>query len=162
MIRERRRVALPVGVLTLALVVLLAVRPVSSERIVAGYVLALAAVALGFATRLLRAREETPPVSRFELALTRAPSPQTRPPELVRVEREIVLGTTSAGHLHTRLLPLLREAAVARLGAGLTPEALGPDTWELLRPDRPEPLDRHAPGIPFRRVREIVTTLERL
>lgn len=162
MIRERRRVALSVGGLTLALVVLLAVRPVSSERIVAGYVLALAAVALGSATRLLGAREETPPVSRFELALTRAPSPQTRPPELVRVEREIVLGTTSAGHLHTRLLPLLREAAVARLGARLTPEALGTDTWELLRPDRPEPLDRHAPGISFRRVREVVTTLERL
>jgi hypothetical protein len=159
---ERRRVALLVGGLTLALIVLLAVRPVSSGRIAAGYVLALAAVALGAAMRVLGSDAEAPPTSRFELALTRVPSPQTRPPELVRVEREIVLGTTSAGHLHTRLLPLLREAAVARLGTRLTPETLGDDAWELLRPDRPEPLDRNAPGLPFRRVRELVTTLERL
>jgi hypothetical protein len=159
---EVRRIALPVGGLTLALVVLLAVRPVSSERIVAGYVLALAAVALGAITRLLRSRAEPTPVSTFELALTPTPAAPGRPPELVRVEREIVLGTTSAGHLHTRLLPLLRDAAVARLGTRMTPEALGNDAWELLRPDRPEPVDRNAPGLTLRRLRELVTTLERL
>lgn len=161
MTRERGRVALLVGGLSLALVVLLAVRPVSSERIVAGYVLALAAIALARATRLLGSDAEAP-VSRFELALRRTPDVQARPPELVRVEREIVLGTTSAGHLHTRLLPLLREAAAARLGPRLTRETLGDEAWELLRPDRPEPLDRGAPGLPLRRVRDLVATLERL
>jgi hypothetical protein len=159
---EARRIALLVCGLTLALVVLLAVGPVSGERIVAGYVLALAAVALGAVMRLLRSRAEPAPVSTFELALTRAPAASGRPPELVRVEREIVLGTTSAGHLHTRLLPLLRDAAVARLGPRMTPKVLGKDAWELLRPDRPEPVDRNAPGLSLRRLRELVTILERL
>ena len=80
----------------------------------------------------------------------------------MRIEREITLGTTSAGHLHARLLPLLREAASARLGSRLTRERLGDDAWELLRPDRPEPADRNAPSISVRRVNSIVTTLERL
>ena len=92
----------------------------------------------------------------FEHALSRQPEQPTRPPELVRIEREITLGSTSAGHLHTRLLPLLREAAEARLGPRPTREQLGDEAWELLRPDRPEPGDRNAPGISLRRVRSIV------
>ena len=39
---------------------------------------------------------------------------------------------------------------------------LGEDAWELLRPDRPEPRDRDAPGIPLRRLRTVVDTLEQL
>jgi hypothetical protein len=86
----------------------------------------------------------------------------------VRIEREITLGTTSAGHLHTRLLPLLRGAAAARLAIDLElqPEraraALGDETWELLRPDRPAPAERNGPGLPLTRVRELVDSLERL
>jgi hypothetical protein len=161
-VSERRRIGGLVAGLTVALVALLALRPISSERILAGYVLALAAVALAAVTRLLGKDGQPGPVSRFELALSRERPTQSRPPELVRVEREIVLGTTSAGHLHTRLLPLLRDAALARLGARLTREELGDEAWELLRPDRPEPLDRNAPGITLRRVRDVVSTLERL
>ena len=159
---ERRRVGLLVAGVTVVLVVLLGVRPVSYERIVAGYALALAAIGLGSATRLLGERRATEPGSAFESALARAAAPPTRPPELVRVEREIVLGATNAGHLHRRLLPLLRDAAVARLGTRLTLEQLGDEAWDLLRPDRPEPRDRNAPGLPLRRLREIVTVLERL
>jgi hypothetical protein len=159
---ERRRVAVLVAGLTLALIVILALRPVASERIVAGYVLALAAVGVGAVLRLLASETDPAAASPFELALGRRPTVHTRPPELVRVEREIVLGTTSAGHLHSRLLPLLRDAATARLGTALSREALGDEAWELLRPDRPEPLDRSGPGIPLRRVRDVVTTLERL
>ena len=33
---------------------------------------------------------------------------------------------------------------------------LGDDAWELLRPDRPPPADRTAPGLSLRRVRELV------
>jgi hypothetical protein len=36
------------------------------------------------------------------------------------------------------------------------------DGWELLHPDRPEPRDREAPGIPLPRLRAIVEALERL
>jgi hypothetical protein len=159
---ERSRVALLVGGTTLVLVVLLGIRPVSLDHILAGYVLALAAIAIVALIRQLGAHGEYQPQSLFEHALSRKPEQPTRPPELVRIEREITLGTTSAGHLHTRLLPLLREAASARLGSRLTREQLGDEAWELLRPDRPEPIDRNAPSISIRRVRSIVTTLEQL
>jgi hypothetical protein len=159
---ERSRIALLVGGTTLVLVVLLGIRPVSLDHILAGYVLALAAIAIVALIRQLGAHGEYQPPSLFEHALSRKPEQPTRPPELVRIEREITLGTTSAGHLHTRLLPLLREAASARLGSRLTREQLGDEAWELLRPDRPEPIDRNAPSISIRRVRSIVTTLERL
>jgi hypothetical protein len=95
-----------------------------------------------------------------------------RPPELIRTEREITLGTASAGNLHRRLLPILRAAAAARLSAGhkidleRRPDAaravLGEDAWELLRPDRPEPHDRDDPGVPMSRLRDVVSTLEKL
>jgi len=165
---ERRRVAIAVAVATLALVILLGTRPVSSDRIAAGYVLALAAIGLTALMRSLsRAAADQPP-SQFERMLTRAPEHPSRPPELVRIEREITLGAASAGHLYLRLLPLLREVAVAKLGVDLErrPERaktlLGEDAWELLRPDRPPPEDRTAPGLPLHRIRALVDTLERV
>jgi hypothetical protein len=100
--------------------------------------------------------------------LARKPPQPTRPSELVRIEREITLGASSAGHLHTRLLPLLRDAASARLGIDfeLHPEraqaALGSETWQLLRPDLPAPTDRNAPGLALRRTRGVVDQLELL
>ena len=157
---ERRRVAGLVASATAILVVLLGVRPVAVDRILAGYVLALAAIALASLSRSLRATGDTAG-SQFEHALGRKPEEPVRPPELVRIEREITLGTASAGHLHNRLLPLLRDAAIARLGSDFTREHLGPEAWDLLRPDRPEPADRSAPGLPLRRVRAIVEHLER-
>ena len=162
MTSERRRVATVVAGLTIALIVALGVRPVSGERIAAGYVLALAAVALASATRILGTRLLRDAPSAFDTALARRPPEPMRPAELVRIEREITLGTTTAGHLQNRLIPLLRDAAVARLGADLTRDRLGDDAWELLRPDRPEPEDRNAPGISLRRVRSVVSTLEQL
>ena len=83
-------------------------------------------------------------------------------PQLAKVEREVTLAIGNAYDLHTRLLPHLREIAAARLERrGLRP---GPDTlgrwWELLRPDRPEPNERFAPGIPINDLRELVADLE--
>jgi hypothetical protein len=67
---------------------------------------------------------------------------------------------------------MLREAAAARLAAGHNvdlarrPDAarklLGEDVWQLLRPDRPQPVDHDAPGIPMRQLRSVVDTLEKL
>jgi hypothetical protein len=167
-ISERRRVATLVAMTTVALIVVLGIRPVSTGRIAAGYVLVLAAIGLGAVTRILGAESWHERGSQFEHVLSRKQPEPTRPVELVRVEREITFGTTSAGHLHTRLLPLLREAAAARLGIDfdLHPEraraALGDETWELLRPDRPEPTDRNAPGLPLRGIRAVVDSLEEL
>jgi hypothetical protein len=165
---ERRRIASLVATATVALVVVLGLHPVSTERIMAGYVLALAAIGLGAATRILGGESWHARSSQFEHVLSRKQPEPTRPPDLVRIEREITFGTTSAGHLHTRLLPLLREAASARLGFDfeLQPEraraAVGEETWELLRPDRPEPVERNAAGLPLRRIRAVVDSLEQL
>jgi hypothetical protein len=165
---ERRRVAKFLVVVTLALIVVLGLHPVSTTRIVAGYALALAAIGLDAFVRILGAESWRERGSLFEHVLSRKTPEPTRPSEIVRIEREITLGTRSAGHLHTRLLPLLRDAASARLGIDfdLHPEraraALGAESWELLRPDRPEPNDRNAPGLPIRRVRAVVDQLERL
>ena len=165
---ERRRIATAVATATLALVVALGVRPVSADRIAAGYVLVLAAVGLAALTRSLSRAADDRPESQFERLLKRTPMESSRPPELVRIEREITLGASSAGHLYMRLLPLLREVAAAKLGLDLEFRAdraralVGDDAWELLRPDRPPPGDRTAPGLPLRRLRALVDTLERL
>jgi hypothetical protein len=168
---ERSRVLTAVAGLTVLLVVMLGIRPVSIQQILAAYVLVLAAVALAALTRIARSASETP-VSELDAALRPRVVGPTRPSELTRTEREIMLGTSNAWNLHKRLLPILREAAAARLAAGhnvdLTrrPDAarklLGDEAWQLLRPDRPEPGDHDGPGLPMRELRSVVDTLEAL
>jgi hypothetical protein len=90
----------------------------------------------------------------------------------MRMEREIALGSSTAANLHRRLLPLLREVAATRLAARhhvdmeRRPEEarrlLGDDAWDVLRPDRPEPLDPSGAGMPVRKIEALVGTLERL
>jgi hypothetical protein len=97
-------------------------------------------------------------------ALNERPGPAGPVPQLAKVEREVTLAIGNAYDFHTRLLPHLREIADARLERrGQRP---GPDTlgrwWELLRPDRPEPSERFAPGIAERDLRELVADLERI
>jgi hypothetical protein len=97
-------------------------------------------------------------------ALDEHPEPAHRVPQLAKVEREVTLSIGNAYDFHTRLLPHLREIAAARLERrGQRP---GPDTlgrwWELLRPDRPEPVERFAPGIAESELRELVADLERI
>jgi hypothetical protein len=164
---EARRIVPALVVSTIVLVVLLGVGVVATSTLVAAYVLLLAAIGVASLTRII-AGEPDLRASTFERALTREPASVSRPPELVRVEREITLGVSTAGHLHLRLLPLLREAAAARLGfelafrPALARERLGDEAWDLLRPDRPEPADRHAAGVSLAKVRRVVDTLEAL
>jgi hypothetical protein len=169
---ERSRLLVLVVFATFGLAVALGVRPVSVATILAAYVLVLAAIALAALTRLTRAASEWQAASQFEYALRRGDDSPVRPPELVRTEREITLGSANAAHLHMRLLPILREAAAARLAAhhnvelDRRPDAaralLGDEAWQVLRPDLPAPEDRHAPGLSLRRIRDLVDTLERL
>ena len=89
------------------------------------------------------------------------------------MERELVLGSADADHAHRRLLPLLRGARRLRAsppGTGSSSSAgprrraalLGEDVWELLRPDRPQPEDRHGPGVPRAQVAAVIERVESL
>jgi hypothetical protein len=170
-VTEARRIGVAAAVLTLGLAIALGTGPVATERILAGYVLALAAVALAALTRVARSPEDDHD-SPFERALSRRDEGPHRPPELVRVERDLTLAIASSGHAHRRLLPILRAAAAARLAADhdveleRRPEAarvlLGEEAWELLRPDLSEPADRNAPGLSVARIESLVAAVEEL
>ncbi|HET7170740.1 MAG TPA: hypothetical protein VFI18_03815 [Gaiellales bacterium] len=103
----------------------------------------------------------------------RRPRPEAppRPRGLSATERQLGLARASAGDVHDRLTPLLRDVARDRLAtAGIdldrnpevAAEALGPETWELVRPDRPAPADRHGPGATLAELRAAVSALERI
>jgi hypothetical protein len=171
-VKRARSLAVPAALALLALPVLLALRPLSTSRALAIWLLLVAGITLVVLVRHFRRAHGARTAHRFEAALrgrAAAPSP---PVELLRMERELALGVASAGHAQRRLLPLLRAAAAARAGSrhGIelerSPDAarvlLGEDTWELLRPDRPEPEDRHGPGVPRARIAEVIERLESL
>lgn len=141
-----RRLATGFVLATVAFVVLLGMRPIRLETIFAGYALSLAAIALAGLTAAITDARETAP-SRFEAEATRERVPPTRPPELVRMERELTLGSSSALHFHARLAPLLSSIAEAR---GITLDELNTQP-----PDDPT-----APGVPLRRIRAMIDTLE--
>jgi len=156
---------------TVALTVVLGVGAISVERAFALYVLAMGAISVLALVRVAgEAAYDTP--SLFEQAIRGREETATRPGDLLRVERDLVIGTSSAGAADSRLLPMLRAAAAARLSAhhgvelDRRPQAaralLGEDAWELLRPDRPPAPSRGDPGIPEHRVAALVDVLERL
>ena len=85
---------------------------------------------------------------------------------------EVEQSTASALHLHVRLRPILREIAAHRLwmrfGVDLdreqerARELVGPNAWELVRPERRPPSDRLARGPAPADLRVVVEELERL
>ena len=112
-----------------------------------------------------------PPVPRAERRRRRKPAEPPRPKGLRAMERQVGMAGGSAGDLHERLCPLLRDIARDRLAtAGIDldrdPEAaalaVGPETWELVRGDRPPPDDRHAAGAGLADVRAAVDRLEQI
>jgi hypothetical protein len=107
----------------------------------------------------------------FEQRLQPRVRTQVWPAQLVRLERVVEWSRSSELDVHTRLRPMLVEIAEARLdrhGVRLdrdTAEArrlLGPRAWEIVRPDRPAPHSRDAPGLQPRELEEILDALEAL
>ena len=107
----------------------------------------------------------------FESALRARPSSDRVPAQLVRVEQIVGWATASAMDVHTRLRPVLAEAATTRLARhGLRLDGdpaevrrlLGPAAWDLLRPDRPVPADVAAPGLSARELGAVLDALEAL
>ena len=154
------------------LVVLLALPPLSTSRALAIWVVIVTGIALVVLIRQSREFDWPEPPARFDQALRpRKPKP-SQTAEFLRMERELELGVADAAHAHRRLLPLLRAAAAARLASqhGIELERrpaaaramLGEDVWELLRPDRPEPEDRHGPGVPRTEIAAVIEAVEGL
>jgi hypothetical protein len=156
------------GLATVALLVAHFVAPGRFAIELDVYILAVGGLAL--AELVILIRQAYPPEGRSALAsaLEREQVNPSRPPEIERLERELTMATASAFDLHARLRPTLREIATIRLatrGRRLDDdgqELLGDELWELVRPDRRPPIDRHAPGITPEALRSAVERLEAL
>lgn len=102
---------------------------------------------------------------------TAVPEP-SRPEQLVRLESLVMMAGTSAIQVHAYLRPLLVEIASRRLAArgrsleqmpeSIARQLLGDRLWEIVRPDRPFPEERHGPGISSQDLRGVLDVLERL
>ena len=152
-------------------VLVAALAPVEPAHVLDGYLLFVGAVVLLALFRTTSVAQPGSGQSPFELAL-RPIAPRTeRPPELERLERQVALAATTAFDVHYRLRPVVREVATQRLWArhAVDLEAdvdraqalLGPDVWELARPDRPPPPEPFARGLGLQGIDALVTELER-
>jgi hypothetical protein len=137
------------------------------------HALLLAAGAIALALVLPRAVGRTDRVrTRRRRPLLRAARRRATTPDLASLDRLLSLSVANAEDVHARLRPLVTEIARQRLadhtGVRLDADpraaraALGEDTWELVRPDRPPPADRRARGVTAERLRTIVASLERI
>jgi hypothetical protein len=112
--------------------------------------------------------------ARLPLATRRsAPRPdrgsRSPPSQLLRIERIGVRSGASRLATHTQLRPLVLEIAEARLarrGVRLDGDEarrlLGPQAWDLVRPDRPAPPDDRASGIAPSELQAVLDRLEAL
>ena len=125
----------------------------------------LAAIGVAVCVALLPGR---PPTPRRRVRALVAP----RPDQLVALERLAMSAGTSAVQVHAYLRPVLVEIASRRLAAhgrdlDRMPEAsgrevLGDRLWDIVRPGRPFPEDRNAPGVTPQELGAMLEVLERL
>ena len=109
--------------------------------------------------RPLRRRKPVVPVSK-------------RPQQLVALERLVTTAGPGAVSAHAYLRPVLIEIASHRLAArgrtlGRMPDAtgralLGDQLWDIVRPNRPFPEDRHGPGVPPQDLGAMLEVIRRL
>ena len=135
------------------------------------YLLAMGGVLLLALVRTTRAKAPAGAASAFDQALARTRSRPRDSGELA-VTRDIELSRLNAFHLHARLRPLLREIAAHRLlkrygveldaEPGRARELVGAAAWAVVRPDRPPPADRLAPGPTIAELREVLSELEKV
>jgi len=166
-----KRPYLTAGGLALAgavpLVIMLFVLPGDRSHVLDIYLLYLGAVLL-----FVLARVTTGAGDRRKPIPPKKEQSSTRLPELVRIEREVVLATGSGFDRQMRVGPLMRDIARHRLWTrrGVvfdeqperSRELLGNDVWELLRSGRPEPNLRYAPGADVAELRQILERIEKV
>jgi hypothetical protein len=157
---------------TLALLVVLLSFPGREALAVYVYLLAIAALLL---CTLARSVAQVGPVtsgSVLDLAPRGKGVPEGRLPELETLTRLIMFASWSTTDVHYRLRPILREVAAHRLAAhraidlaeqpGAARAVVGEAAWELLRPDRPDPADRHGSGMEISALAAVIDALEKI
>jgi hypothetical protein len=137
-----------------------------------GVLLAVGAVVLAAVVPRPARPDRLPTRARRPARLRRRRRDRSGTPDLAAIDRLLSMSIASAQDEYVRLRPLVREIARQRLadhtGVRLetAPEAaaaiLGPEIWELVRPDRERPADQHARGIAPARLRAMVEALERI
>ena len=100
------------------------------------------------------------------------PVESPRPQQLIALERLVSTAGSSAVSVHAYLRPLLIQIVSHRLAVrGQTieriPEAVGRDAlgdrlWDIVRPDRPFPEDRHGPGVRPQELGAMLEVIRRL
>jgi hypothetical protein len=129
-------------------------------------------IAVGAIVAAEAVRRMPPPVRGHRRRRRRVEQAALAPSDLRACERMLRLSTSSAGETHHRLAPMLREIASQRLAAGrridlgrdmeTARSAVSAPTWELIRPDRPAPPDRHAAGPSMAELESAIAELEQL
>jgi hypothetical protein len=104
--------------------------------------------------------------------LTARPPPYVHPESLTTMTDDVALAQAGEFDVHFRLRPLLRDVATAGLAmqSGIdldrqperARERLSPETWELVRPDRPRPERGQTTGIDTASLTAVVDELERI
>jgi len=159
------------GLATAALFIARELAPGRRELELDIYALTLGGLAVLCAVTWLRRALPPAEESSLQRALERAHPVRNQLPELARLERELYIGAARAFDLHYRVRPVLREIALASLaerglrldsGDEAVREALGDEVWELVRPDREPPVDRHGGSIGLGGVERFVARLEGL
>ena len=154
---------------TLAVLIVAAFLPGRLGLVVRIYALLLCAVTLVLVVAALR--RAYPHATPLRHGSGRRSSRQ-RPGNLARLEHLCALGTAGSFDLHHHLRPRLRTIAggllTTRRGISLDTEpdaaraALGGVAYELVRHDRPPPVDRLARGLPVADLEQVVASLERV
>jgi hypothetical protein len=123
-----------------------------------------------FATLLRRLPVEAPGPGLLRRRRHKLQEPERRPRDLEELER-LVLFQRTAGDLHFRLRPILRDIAVHRLavrGVDLDQHRkharalLGEELFDIVRSDRTAPTNRGSFGISEAGMTELVSRLEEL
>lgn len=132
------------------------------------FVVALLALAAGRVTR----RAFPHPRGVVPATLSRRPRRAARPESLRVIEDVVALGQADNYDLHFQLRPVLQEIAGDGLATTSAVELsreparaeklLLPETWSLLRPDRPRPEGPHVRGISTAELSTVVSELERM
>ena len=173
--RERvpwQRIAQQVAVVTVPLLVVVVLRIPYQGLAVRLWLVALGAIGLGLLTeRALAGRAvRDVPGLRLPWGWWRRSRPE-RVRALEELEHAVDFSLGTAFDVHYRLRPHVRRIAAYRLGLrGVSLDRqprraavlLGPEAWDLARPDRPEPDDRNSRGLDLAHVRRVVEGLDAL